>query len=228
MKRKKKAKEKLDFSSLPQTNGQLDVPPFKLQNVVSTFSLGVSGLNLHEIALRYGSLEFNPQNFAAATIRTTNPRTTALAFASGNMVVTGSKSTVESRWAARKYTRIFQTYGIPVMFKNFEIQNVVASADVGFSIRLQGIADKYGLYVAFNNDLFPGLIFRSINPKLVFLIFCSGRIVITGARNVNDIKATYEMLYRNILVNFRFEGEAPKSHSQYRNQLRAERDTRDL
>ena len=101
--------------------------------------------------------------------------------------MTGSKSTLESRLAARKYVRIYHSIGIPVMFKNFEIQNVVASANVGFPIKLKDIADKFGLYVSFTPDLFPGLIFRSINPKLVFLIFRSGKIVITGARNVHDI-----------------------------------------
>lgn len=229
MPKTKKAKKKnLDFKTLGQNNANVEVPPFHLQNVVSTFSLGVTGLNLHEIANRFGCLEFNPQNFAAATIRTIEPRTTALAFASGNMVVTGSKSTLKSRWAARKYVRIFQKLGIPVMFKNFEIQNVVASANVGFPIKLKDIADKFGLYVNFTPDLFPGLIFRSINPKLVFLIFRSGKIVITGARNVHDIKMTYESLYRNILVNFRDKQDAPTSSSQYRNELRRNRDTSDL
>tara|TARA_B100000214_G_C23973890_1_gene631712 strand:+ start:1772 stop:2461 length:690 start_codon:yes stop_codon:yes gene_type:complete len=229
MPKTKKAKKKnLDFKTLGQNNASVKVPPFHLQNVVSTFCLGVSGLNLHEIANRFGCLEFNPQNFAAATIRTIEPRTTALAFASGNMVVTGSKSTTESRLAARKYVRIFQKLGIPVMFKNFEIQNVVASANAGFPIKLKDIADKFGLYVSFTPDLFPGLIFRSINPKLVFLIFRSGKIVITGARNVQDIKMTYESLYRNILVNFRDRQDAPTSSSQYRNELRRNRDTSDL
>jgi len=225
---KKPKKQNLDFKTLGHNNVQVQVPPFRLQNVVSTFSLGVSGLNLHKIALDYKCLEFNPQNFAAATMRTIEPRTTALAFASGNMVVTGSKSTMQARLAARKYVRIFQNLGIPVMFKNFEIQNVVASANVGFPIKLKDIADKFGLYVSYTPDLFPGLIFRSINPKLVFLIFRSGKIVITGARNVSDIKMTFESLYRNILVNFRDDKGAPTSSSQYRNLLRSKRDTSEL
>lgn len=219
----KQKKQKLDFKSLGKGNVEAKVPPFHLQNVVSTFSLGCSGLNLHRIALDYKCMEFNPQNFAAATLRTTEPRTTALAFASGNMVVTGSKSTLESRLAARKYVRIFQKLGIPVMFKNFEVQNIVASANVGFPIKLKDIADKFGLYVSFTPDLFPGLIFRSINPKLVFLIFRSGKVVCTGAKSVQDIKMTYESLYRNILVNFKDDQNASTSSSQYRNQLRRER-----
>lgn len=225
---KKKKKQNLDFHKLEQTNQGVVIPKCKLQNVVSTFSLGCKGLNLHRIALEHGCIEFNPQNFAAATVRTAKLRTTALAFASGNMVVTGSKSTLESRLAARKYVRIFQTMGIPVMFKDFKIQNVVASANASFPIKLQDIANEYGLYCSFTPDLFPGLIFRSINPKLVFLIFRSGKCIITGGRNVNDIERTYESLYRNILLNYQDRDNMETSSSHYRNQLRRERITADL
>jgi len=30
---------------------------------------------------------------------------------------------------------------------------------------------------------FPGLIYRLQNPKIVFLIFATGKIVLTGAKN---------------------------------------------
>ena len=35
--------------------------------------------------------------------------------------------------------------------------------------------------------MFPGLIFHMVNPKIVLLIFVSGKIVLTGAKNRNDI-----------------------------------------
>lgn len=224
----KQKKQKFDFNSFKTPAQSQDVPPYIVQNVVSTNSLGAAQMDLRDIALRHKLCEYNPQTFAAATIRILNPRSTALVFASGNMVVTGCKSTTESRLAARKYTRIYQTLGIPVMFRNFKIQNIVASAASGFPIKLQDIANAYGPYVTFTPDLFPGLIFRSINPKLVFLIFRSGKVVITGARNVQDIKHTFRSLYLNILVRFKDNENSATSSSEYRNQLRNSRDTSDL
>lgn len=226
-KSKKKKKAKLDFSALKEGR-KVVVPPFKLQNVVSTFSLGVSGLNLKYIALKYCFAEFNPQTFAAATLRCKYPRTTALAFASGNMVCTGGRSELESRYAARKYVRIFQQVGIPVCFSKFKIQNIVASASVGFTLKLQSIADDYGPYVTYEADLFPGLIFRSINPKLVFLCFRSGKIVITGAKNKQQIGQTYTSLYRNILVKYRDTENSTVSSSAYRNQIKQQRNLEGL
>ncbi len=212
-------KKKFDFKDLNKKEG-IQIPPYHLQNVVSTFSLGITGLNLKKIAMKYAFLEFNPQTFAAAIMRIRYPRTTALAFQSGNMVCTGARDLYLSRLAARKYCRIFQSVGIPVCFKNFKIQNIVASATVGFTIKLQEIADVYGPYVQYEPDLFPGLILRSINPKLVFLIFRSGKIVITGGKRVEDIENTYYSLYTNIIVRYKDTEGSTASSSAYRSEIR--------
>lgn len=212
-------KKKFDFQNLTK-KGNVHVPPYHLQNVVSTFSLGTKGLNLRLIAMRYAFLEFNPQTFAAAIIRIRKPRTTALAFQSGNMVCTGARSLLQSRLAARKYCSLFQKVGIPVSFNNFKIQNIVASATVGFTIKLQDIADAYGPYTQYEPDLFPGLILRSINPKLVFLIFRSGKIVITGGKKVEDVERTYHTLYTNIIIKYKDIEGSTSSSSVYRSEIR--------
>lgn len=51
------------------------------------------------------------QRFAAVIMRIRQPKTTALIFASGKMVVTGAKSEDDSRLASRKYARIIQKLG---------------------------------------------------------------------------------------------------------------------
>ena len=101
--RKKIKKKRIDPASLTVTNAhKMPLPPFELQNVVATFNLGVDHLDLRAIALAKPFVEYNPQKFAAASLRIRNPRTTALAFASGNMVCTGAKSEDSARQASRK------------------------------------------------------------------------------------------------------------------------------
>lgn len=216
----KKKKQKLDFEKL-HVDTSITIPPYELQNVVSTFSLGINGINLRAIATKYSFIEFNPQTFAAGTVRIREPRTTCLCFQSGNMVCTGGRTELESRLAARKYVRIFQNVGIPVCFKNFRIQNIVASAYVGFPIKLREMSRDFGPYCTFEPHLFPGLIFRSINPKLVFLCFRSGKIVITGAKNKLQIEQTYNSLYTNVIVKYRDSQDSTSSSSVYRNECRA-------
>ena len=223
-KRKKKPKkDEIDFLALEQRKKKqklnVDIPPYQLVNVVSTCSLGVENIDLRKLALEKNFLEFNPLTFAAATFRIRSPRTTCLLFASGNMVITGSSNEHESRLAARKYCAVLQKSNLRVMFKDFGIQNIVASANVGFTINLQDIADEYSSYASYDPDLFPGLVFRSVQPKLVFLIFRSGKIVITGAKKNEEIAVTYNSLYRNIIIKHRGEEGSTASSSEYRNQI---------
>ena len=65
-------------------------------------------------------------------MRIREPKTTALIFASGKMVITGAKSEDDSRLASRKYARIIQKLGFEARFSEFKIQNIVGSCDVRF------------------------------------------------------------------------------------------------
>ena len=60
------------------------VPTPRLQNVVSTHSIGLEQLNLRTLVLRCGFLDFDSKRFAVAVMRIRNPQTTCLVFASGN------------------------------------------------------------------------------------------------------------------------------------------------
>jgi transcription initiation factor TFIID TATA-box-binding protein len=196
------------------------LPRFELQNVVATFNLGVDHLDLRAIALEKPFIEYNPQKFAAATIRIRNPRTTALAFASGNMVCTGAKTEIEARIAGRKYVRLLQKHGIPVSFRNFKIQNIVASSEVPHTLKLLELSHTYGPYVSYEPDLFPGLVFRTTEPKLVFLLFRSGKIVITGAKDRSEIESTFASLFYGIVRHFIDYEDTSSSSSDYRAKMR--------
>jgi hypothetical protein len=51
-------------------------------------------------------------------------------------------------------------------------------------------------------QLFPGLIYRLVNPRVVFLIFVSGKIVITGAKKESDLSMALTKLYP-VLLEFK-------------------------
>jgi len=195
-------------------------PEYRLQNVVATFYLGIDRIDLRRLAQVYPFVEYNPSKFAAATVRIREPRTTALIFASGKMVCTGAKTEMEARLASRKYVRVLQRFHVPVSFRDFEIQNIVASTYLGRTMRLMELSQQFGAYVSYEPDLFPGLVFRTTNPKLVFLIFRSGKVVITGAKSRKDIDNTYGRLYHNVLKNFFDVEGSTHNSSEYRSQTR--------
>jgi transcription initiation factor TFIID TATA-box-binding protein len=44
-------------------------------------------------------------------------------------------------------------------------------------------------------ELFPGLIYRMVKPKIVLLIFVSGKIVLTGAKVRDEIYQAFDNIY---------------------------------
>ncbi|KAG5232807.1 TATA-box-binding protein [Salix suchowensis] len=166
-----------------------------LQNIVSTVNLDCK-LDLKQIALQARNAEYNPKRFAAVIMRIREPKTTALIFASGKMVCTGAKSEQQSKLAARKV--------LPSSLGKIRLQdsNIVGSCDVKFPIRLEGLAYSHGAFSSYEPELFPGLIYRMKQPKIVLLIFVSGKIVITGAKVRDETYTAFENIYP-VLTEFR-------------------------
>ncbi len=79
---------------------------------------------------------------------------------------------------------------------------MTASCDIGFPIRLEGLVMDQPRFCSYEPELFPGLVYRMYNPKIVLLIFVSGRIIITGAKAKRDMDAALEKLHP-ILLEYR-------------------------
>ena len=212
------------FRNGPEIQITEDIKP-KLQNIVSTANLGCE-LKLRQIALQARNAEYNPKRFAAVIMRIKEPKTTALIFSSGKMVCTGAKSEEDSKKASRKYAKIIKSLGFPVEFKEFKVQNIVGSCDVKFQISLSKLNMKLGKLNAnsdssnnknkkyichYEPEIFPGLIYHMLEPEIVLLIFVSGKIVLTGAKERNEIYDAFNKIYP-LLYKFKHENKSGKSN----------------
>jgi TATA-box binding protein (TBP) (component of TFIID and TFIIIB) len=212
----------MHFSSAPKRSMSKDTPStlnYKVQNVVSTFSgckeklnnisfltvffAGVRRLNLTALCMNLNWCQFNPEVFAALIGRIEDPKTTILTFTSANNVCTGAKSEIDSRIACRMHASIMQDHGIECGMTNFVVQNIVASAYTGFPLSLEKIAVQYSPDATCDPEIFPGLIFRMRKPKIVFLAFREGKLVITGGKKRNQLTKASEIFYKSVLVPFR-------------------------
>jgi transcription initiation factor TFIID TATA-box-binding protein len=173
----------------------------RIQNMSSTANLGVK-LDLKKIALKCRNTEYNPRRFAAVIMRLREPRATALLFASGKMVVTGVRSAHNAQLASKKFAYIMERVGFPPQeLVDFKVQNIVGTASVGFPIRLEGLVYAHSAYASYEPELFPGLIYRLVHPRVVLLIFVSGKIVITGGKRETDLSNALTKIYP-VLVEF--------------------------
>lgn len=68
-----------------------------------------------------------------------------------------------------------------------EIQNIVAKMNLEAKIDLSKLAINKQ-ETEYEPESFPGLTLRMQNPKATFLIFGSGKVVITGCKSLKDLK----------------------------------------
>jgi transcription initiation factor TFIID TATA-box-binding protein len=184
--------------------------PF-LENIVSTANFGCL-LNLREIALQAKNAEYNPKRFSAVIMKIKEPKTTALIFSTGKIVCLGAKTEEDSKKACKKFGKIIKSLGYQAIFKDFNIENIVGSVDVKFNISLmklyyyivKNFNSQISRYIAYVPEAFPGLIYRMIEPKIVLLIFNSGKIVLTGGKYRNEIYDGFKKIYP-VLNMFKIE-----------------------
>jgi len=176
----------------------LEVKPIiKIENIVATVTLD-QALDLSAIARSVPNIEYDPEEFPGLIMRLESPRLTALVFNSGKMVVTGAKSTQMLIKGFKKIIRIFVRHGIIIVGKpKIQIQNIVASANLGVEVDLEKAA--YLLpNTMYEPEQFPGLIHRMDDPKVVLLIFSSGKMVITGAKSEEDVQRAVINIYNKL------------------------------
>ncbi|KAG1707447.1 TATA-box-binding protein [Phytophthora capsici] len=173
----------------------------KIMNVVGTVDLKTP-LDLKTIALHARNAEYNPKRFSAVIMRLRDPKTTALIFGSGKIVITGGTSEESCRLAARKFTRVIQKLNFPAKFTEFKVRNVMGTCDIRFPIRLEGLLNDHARFSSYEPELFPGLIYKLVEPKLTLLIFVSGKIVLCGARDSNHLHQAIDKMYP-VLLQYR-------------------------
>lgn len=158
----------------------------EIQNVVASATLG-QDLDLSSIVRVFPGVEYRPESFPGLVFKLKKPKTATLIFRSGKMVCTGAKSERQARKAVMKVTDELKRNGIVISGKpDIQIQNIVASVILGGFIDLE--KTTYSLErTMYEPEQFPGLIYRMKEPKVVILIFSTGKLVCTGAKKEEQV-----------------------------------------
>ena len=165
-----------------------------IENVVASASLDQK-IDLLAIMKVFRNVEYRPKQFPGLVFRLKRPKTATLIFGSGKMVCTGAKSEKLAKRAVNKVVRELKNNGIIILGKpKIVIQNIVASANLHGKIDLETAADIME-NVMYEPEQFPGLIYRMGEPKVVMLLFASGKLVCTGAKHEDMVKEAVEKLH---------------------------------
>jgi transcription initiation factor TFIID TATA-box-binding protein len=159
----------------------------KVENVVASSDIGQE-LDLDTLSGDLEVADYNPDNFPGLVYRMTDPKAAALIFRSGKVVCTGAQSVNDVKTALEYVFNELRELGVEVNDSPpVEIQNIVSSADLGHTLNLNAIAIGLGLEnIEYEPEQFPGLVYRLDDPKVVALLFGSGKLVITGGKQLED------------------------------------------
>jgi transcription initiation factor TFIID TATA-box-binding protein len=169
-------------------------PIIAIVNVVASASVDQK-IDLNEITRKFPDVEYHPDLFPGLVFRLKTPKTATLIFTSGKMVCTGSKSEEMARGAVKIVVQKLRKGGIKIK-KDAEvtIQNIVSSINLQGKVHLEKAARTLPRSM-YEPEQFPGLIHRMVDPKTVILVFSSGKLVCTGAKNEQDVYRSVNNLH---------------------------------
>jgi transcription initiation factor TFIID TATA-box-binding protein len=161
----------------------------KIENIVASAKV-TDSLDLEMISSEIKDAEYNKKRFPGVVLRMQDPKIAALVFGSGKVVLTGAKSVDSLSKGLEILGNRLRKLNIDIPKElTYKIQNIVTSADLGTPINLNKIAVGFNLdRIEYEPEQFPGLVYRLEEPKVVVLLFGSGKLIITGGKKPEDAK----------------------------------------
>jgi transcription initiation factor TFIID TATA-box-binding protein len=169
-------------------------PIVQIVNVVATAAID-QRLDLYKIQEKFPHMQYDPEQFPGLVFRLINPRTATLIFRTGKFVCTGGKSKDMAKKAVKLVVGELRKAEIKIKKDPIvTIQNIVASINLGGKIHLEQTARTLPRSM-YEPEQFPGVIYRMIHPKVVFLIFVTGKLVCVGAKTEKEVYGAVNNLH---------------------------------
>ncbi len=144
-------------------------------------------------------IDYNPDKFPGVILKIKDPKVSCLIFYSGKLVITGGKTTDDVTKGVKEISKILKSVGTIITEEpEIVIHNIVASGNFNhkqLNLELIALWLDQSMY---EPEQFPGLIFRLKEPKTVLLLFQSGNLVCTGAKNEKQVFEAVENTYKKL------------------------------
>ncbi|MDG6255971.1 MAG: TATA-box-binding protein [Methanomicrobiaceae archaeon] len=171
----------------------------KIENIVASAKV-TDSLDLQMLSSRIPDAEYNKKRFPGVVLRMQDPKIAALVFGSGKVVLTGAKSIDSLSKGLEILGDKLRSLDVDIPEElTYKIQNIVTSADLGTPINLNKIAVGFNLdRIEYEPEQFPGLVYRLEEPKVVVLLFGSGKLIITGGKKPEDAKKAVQKILADL------------------------------
>jgi len=171
-------------------------------NVVASGSLPVE-LDLNRLADDIGEpiAQFDPEKYPGMYLRFDEEAPLITVYRTGKYIITGADSEEESEELRDEFLALLSEMGVIEEPDDewFSIQNYVCTGEIGRTQNLNALAIRLGLEnTEYEPEQFPGLIYRPESRDCVVLIFATGKVVLTGARELEIAEVTFEELRQQL------------------------------
>ena len=171
---------------------------YKVVNIVATVITEIDEkIDLNQIIQKCTNVEYHPDRFPGLIMRLEDPHATLLIFSSGKMVITGLRKTTDANLAAQQALEKMQNIGFKIKHPIVTIQNIVATSSLNMNVDLNVLTIMMD-NVMYEPEVFPAAIYKMQDPKVVFLIFSSGKIVCLGAKVKETIDEAIPILIKQL------------------------------
>jgi transcription initiation factor TFIID TATA-box-binding protein len=165
---------------------------YSIQNLVIKSLLPIKeDLDLMMITNNLNNSQYNPNRFPGLFVRYSHPKCVVIIFRNGKLIITGLKSSSNIELILKRLIlNLGEIESIEIMQQKIirEIVNIVVTANLFREINLDAAAVRLTNAI-YEPEVFPGLVYRSLTPtKSVFLIFSTGKIVLTGIRDEDMVE----------------------------------------
>jgi transcription initiation factor TFIID TATA-box-binding protein len=167
----------------------------KIENIVASGVIADS-INLVDFSDKTENCELNKKRFPGAVYRIEDPKVACLVFSSGKIVITGVRNDKALADGLAIVIKSLKNAGIePLKAPRVAITNMVCSYNLNRYINLNKLTVTLNVEnVEYEPEQFPGLVYRIGDPKIVVLIFSSGKIILTGGKTLDDVKRGLDVL----------------------------------
>lgn len=139
---------------------------------------------------KYKFLSSNLDLYRCGYVKDSSMTGRVTVFASGKLISAGTKSPEQAKKELERASQILQKYNLIKSYKIIsQIRNLVSSCHLGRKMHLETLARNLPRSI-YEPDQFPALIHR-IRGSIVALIFASGKIILVGAKTINELNEAF-------------------------------------
>jgi len=174
------------------------MPKPQIVNTVATTNLEQPIDLLEASKIKYTIFDKKIYDGRVVYLKTPSMHGKVTIFSSGKLISLGTKSPTEAEEDLQTTADILSEHGLIKTTRiTAEIRNIIAILTLSERPEFEEIVKNYS--VIYEPEQFPAIIMKLHYPNATMLIFNSGKIVIAGVKNLNELSKISDILERMVL-----------------------------